>query len=56
MPLFGNPAVAEEAWTEFLEGPPEEARRNVGRCPGPYNRVLGWVAPPMVVAVGGPPG
>ena len=44
MPLFGNPAVAEEA------------RRNVGRCPGPYNRVMGWFAPPVVVAVGGPPG
>ena len=54
--LFGNPAVAAEAWTEFFEGPAEEARRNAGRLPVPYNRVMGWVAPPVVVAVGGPPG
>ena len=54
--LFGNPAVSAEAWTEFLEGPAEEVRRNAGRRPGPYNRVVGWAMPPVVVAVGGPPG
>ena len=42
--LFGNPAVAAEAWTEFLEGPAEEIRRNAGRRSVPYSRVKGWVA------------
>ena len=56
MPLFDNPTVKAEAWTEFFEVPPEKARRNVGRCPVPNNRVMGWVAPPVVVAVGGVPG
>ena len=35
--LFGNPAVAAEAWTEFLDGPEEEVRQNAGD-------VEGWVA------------
>ncbi len=54
--LFGNPAAAAEAWTTFLEGPAEEVRRNAGRLPGPYNRVVGWAMPPVTVAVGWPPG
>ena len=54
--LFGNPSVAAEAWTTFLEGPIEEARQNAGRRAVPYNRVVGWAMPPVTVAVGGPPG
>ena len=54
--LFCNPAVAAEAWTTFLEGPIEEARRNAARRAVPYNRVVGWAMPPVTVAVGGPPG
>ena len=42
--LFGNPAVAAEAWTTFLDGPEEEVRRNAGRRPVPYNRVA-WSVP-----------
>ena len=51
--LFGNPAVAAEAWKEFLEGPIEEVRRNAGRRPVPYNRVA-W-ALPVVTLTAGPP-
>ena len=54
--LFGNPAVAAEAWTEFLEGPEEEVRRNAGRRSVPYNRVVGWVAPVVTLRAGSPPG
>ena len=46
--LFGNPAVdpaGAAVWTAFLEGPEEEVRRNAGRRPVPYNRIVGWVAP-----------
>ena len=53
---FGNPAVAAEAWTEFLDGPAEEVRRNAGRVPGPYNRVTGWVTPVVTRKAGSPPG
>ena len=53
--LFGNPGVAAEAWTTFLEGI-EEARWNAGRGPGPYNRVTGWVAPRVTLRAGSPPG
>ena len=42
--LFGNSAVAAAAWTTFLEGPAEEVRRNAGRRPVPYNRVV-WSVP-----------
>ena len=54
--LFGNPAVAAAAWTEFLEGPAEEVRRNAGRRSVPYNRVTGWVAPVVTRKAGSPPG
>ena len=50
------PAVAAEAWTEFLDGPAEEVRRNAERVPGPYNRVVGWVAPVVTRKAGSPPG
>ena len=53
--LFGNPAVAAEAWKEFLEGPMEEVRRNAGRRPVPYNRVA-WALPVMTLTAGSPPG
>ena len=58
--LFGNPpgdpAGAAEAWTEFLDGPAEEVRRNAALWPGPYNRVTGWVAPVVRLRAGSPPG
>ena len=54
--LFGNPAVPAAAWTEFLEGPAEEVRRNVGWRSVPYNRVTGWVAPTVTRKAGSPPG
>ena len=53
--LFGNPAVAAEAWTTFLEGPAEEVRRNAGRRPVPYNRVA-WAVPVVTLRAGSPPG
>ena len=53
--LFGNPAVAAEAWKEFLEGPIEEVRRNAGRRPVPYNRVA-WALPVVTRKAGSPPG
>ena len=53
--LFGNPAVAAEAWTTFLEGPAEEVRRNAGRRPVPYNRVA-WSVPVVTLRAGSPPG
>ena len=54
--MFGNPAVAAEAWKEFLDGPAEEVRRNAERVPGPYNRVVGWDAPVVTRKAGSPPG
>ena len=53
--LFGNPAAATEAWTEFLEGPIEEVRRNAGRRAVPYNRVA-WASPVVTLRAGSPPG
>ena len=53
--LFGNPAVAAEAWTTFLEGPEEEVRRNAGRRAVPYNRVA-WSVPVVPLKAGSPPG
>ena len=53
--LFGNPAVAAEAWTTFLEGPAEEVRRNAGRRPVAYNRVA-WSVPVVTLRAGSPPG
>ena len=52
--LFGNPAVAAEAWTEFLDGP-EEVRQNAGRRAVPYNRVA-WSVPVVTLRAGSPPG
>ena len=49
--LFGNPAVAAEAWTTFLEGPEEEVRRNAGRRAVPYNRVA-WSVPVVTLGAG----
>ena len=57
--LFGNPAVAAEAWKEFLDGPEEEVRRNAGRRSVPYNRVAWTVAsmvPVVTLRAGSPPG
>ena len=53
--LFGNPAVAAEAWTEFLDGPEEEVRQNAGRRSVPYNRVA-WSVPVVTLRAGSPPG
>ena len=53
--LFGNPAVAAEAWTEFVEGPAEEVRQNAGRRWVPYNRVA-WAVPVVTLRAGSPPG
>ncbi len=57
--LFGNPpgnlAGAAEAWTEFLDGPEEEVRRNAGRRAVPYNRAA-WVSPVVTLRAGSPPG
>ena len=49
--LFGNPAVAAEAWTTFVEGPEEEVRRNAGRRAVPYNRVA-WSVPVVTLGAG----
>ena len=57
--LFGNPAVAAEAWTTFLDGPEEEVRRNAGRRSVPYNRVawtVAWTVPVVTLRAGSPPG
>ena len=53
--LFGNPAVAAEAWVTFLDGPEEEVRRNAGRRAVPYNRVA-WSVPVVTLRAGSPPG
>ena len=57
--LFGDPAVdpagAAAAWTEFLDGPEEEVRRNAGRRAVPYNRVT-WASPVVTLRNGSPPG
>ena len=53
--LFGNPAVAAEAWTEFLDGPEEEVRRNAGRRAVPFNRAA-WASPVVTLRAGSPPG
>ena len=57
--LFGNPAVdpagAAAAWTEFLDGPEEEVRRNAGRRAVPYNRAA-WALPVVTLRAGSPPG